>query len=287
MSANSAIEWTDHTFNPWWGCVKVSPGCEHCYAETISSRYGHRSWGPARTTKRRTFGETHWHEPLRWNAAAEREGVRKRVFCASMADVFEGHPDVVDARQQLWTLIEATPWLDWLLLTKRPENIKLFVPTSWWSNPQPNVWYGTSLEDVQRAKDRIPQLAEVPAAVRFLSCEPLLGPLEKLDLSAIHWVIVGGESGWGARRMDPDWARSIHAQCRDAGVAFFFKQAGTVLAGEWGMGGKGGHDLRRMPADLRVRDYPAVTGGNQGENQRGSLESQLRRRRKPELVTSS
>lgn len=287
MSANSAIEWTDHTFNPWWGCIKVSPGCEHCYAETISSRYGHRVWGPARTTERRTFGEAHWHEPLKWNAVAQREGVRKRVFCASMADVFEAHPDLTSARLRLWALVEATPWLDWLLLTKRPKNIRSFVPAAWLSHPRPNVWYGTSVEDAQRAKERIPRLAEVPARVRFLSCEPLLGPLGKLDFSAIHWVIVGGESGWGARRMDPEWARLIHTQCRDARVAFFFKQAGTLLATEWGMGGKGGHDLRQIPTDLRVRDYPVVAVADQSNDNTGSLEPQLLYSRKPELVASA
>src|SRR6266568_918004 len=115
MSANSSIEWTDHTFNPWWGCVKVSPGCEHCYAELLSNRYGHRVWGPAKTTARRMFGDAHWLEPLVWNDAAEREGKRKRVFCASMADVFEPHHGIVQARIRLFDLIAATPWLDWLL----------------------------------------------------------------------------------------------------------------------------------------------------------------------------
>src|SRR5438874_5572127 len=116
MSANSAIEWTDHTFNPWWGCVKVSPGCANCYAEALSTRYGYKVWGPPANSTRRTFGQAHWDEPAQWNAAAEREQQRKRVFCASMADVFELHPAVDIARQRLWSVIEETPWLDWLLL---------------------------------------------------------------------------------------------------------------------------------------------------------------------------
>jgi protein gp37 len=256
MSANSSIEWTDHTFNPWWGCVKVSPGCEHCYAENLSARYGHRVWGPAKTTTRRLFGETHWSEPIKWNSEAERLGVRRRVFCASMADVFEDHPEVASARARLWTLIPATPWLDWLILTKRPERIRTLVPTGWLDEPCPNVWYGTSVEDQLRADERIPHLARVPAAVRFLSCEPLVGPVRLPELLRIDWVIVGGESGPGARRMDPAWALSLREQCEEASAAYFFKQAGSVLATELGMAGKGGHELTRLPRELRVRDYP-------------------------------
>src|SRR6266542_5608953 len=172
MGQNSKIEWTHHTFNPWWGCVKVSPGCEHCYAETLSARYGHRVWGPAKTTSRRLFGPDHWADPLKWNAVAQRESVRHRVFCASMADAFEDHPLLQPARDMLWQTIEATPWLDWLLLTKRPENISRLLPTPWLVEPRANVWLGTSVEDRRRAAERIPQLASIRAAVRFLSCEP-------------------------------------------------------------------------------------------------------------------
>ncbi len=259
MSANSAIEWTHHTFNPWWGCVKVSPGCEHCYAEGMSVRYGHKVWGPAKTTARRLFGEAHWAEPLKWHVEAERLGERQRVFCASMADVFEDHPQVQIARVRLWALIAATPWLDWLILTKRPEHISSMVPPTWLDQPRANVWYGTSAEDQVRASERVRQLALVPAAIRFLSCEPLLGPLQ-LDLTGMHWLIVGGESGPGARRMDPAWANSLRRQCEAANVAYFFKQAGSVLAAEWGMPGKGGHDLIGVPAELQERQYPNSPG---------------------------
>jgi len=268
MSANSSIEWTDHTFNPWWGCVKVSPGCEHCYAENLSARYGHLVWGPAKTTTRRLFGDSHWHEPIQWNAAAERERVRKRVFCASMADIFEPHPQLVAARMRLFQLIETTKWLDWLILTKRPENIREMLPETWLGQPRPNVWFGTSVEDRRRALERIPVLTGIPAQVRFLSCEPLLGPLGPLDLSAIDWVIVGGESGHGARRMDPSWATAIRNQCEQAGASFFFKQAGSMLAAQWGMTGKG-HDFGRIPVELRVRDFPRATCANDTDSRDG------------------
>lgn len=234
MGQNSSIEWTHHTFNPWWGCLKVSPGCEHCYALTLSKRFGHDIWGPAKTTSRRTFGEKHWAEPLKWNAEARTNNHRKRVFCASMADVFEDHPQVYDARLRLFNLIDETPNLDWLLLTKRPENI-MGMLDDWAVHFPQNIWIGTSCEDQQRADERIPHLLKVPARVRFLSCEPLLGPI-KLDPwngghADIHWVIAGGESGPGARPMHPDWARSLRDQCSAAGVAFHFKQWGEY--GPW------------------------------------------------------
>ena len=257
MSANSSIEWTHHTFNPWWGCMKVSPGCEHCYAETLSARYGHRVWGPRKTTSRRLFGPGHWADPIKWNAAAERESERRRVFCASMADVFEDNPLLEPARDMLWQAVEATPWLDWLLLTKRPENIARLLPAAWLLEPRPNVWLGTSVEDRRRARERIPELTRIRATVRFLSCEPLLESLDGIDFTGIDWAIVGGESGPSARRMDLGWAQSVLWQSRAAGTAYFFKQAGSVLAAELGMSGKGGHDLQGLPPELRVREYPA------------------------------
>ena len=247
MGANSKIEWTHHTFNPWWGCVKVSPGCEHCYAETFSKRTGHHIWGPAATTQRRLFGNKHWAEPLKWNREAEAAGERHRVFCASMADVFEDHPQLISERVRLWRLIEDTPHLDWLLLTKRPENTTRMMPTYLHGYPR-NIWLGTSVENQQQADKRIPELLKVPAAVRFLSCEPLLGlvdisgrsldsvwindindPLINEECNLIDWVIVGGESGPKARPMHPNWARSLRDQCTAAGVAFHFKQWGEWL----------------------------------------------------------
>jgi protein gp37 len=251
VGADTAIEWATHTFNPWTGCTRVSPGCDHCYAAEQAKRnpavFG--SWEPGGARKRTSAD--YWKQPLRWNREAERTGVRPRVFCASMADVFDNQvPE--EWRWSLWRLIASTPHLDWLLLTKRPQNIALMLPEPTLASmedaeegpwhapwPWPNVWLGTTVENQAEADRRIPHLLAVPAARRFLSCEPLLGPV---DLSAwwkenppgstywhpngIHWVIAGGESGPGARPMHPDWARSLRDQCAAAGVPFFFKQWG-------------------------------------------------------------
>lgn len=247
MAENSKIEWTDHTFNPWWGCVRVSPGCVNCYAETFDKRVHGKEkahWGVK--AGRRFFGDKHWNEPLKWNAAAAKVGERKRVFCASMADVFEDRPELVEHRARLFALILATPHLDWLLLTKRPENMVRLACDSGWEGEWPeNVWAGCTAEDQTRANERISHLLAVPAAIRFLSCEPLLGPLNLqpwfhgmgITLSlrpilvspSIHWVICGGESGHGARDMKAEWARSLRDQCVSAGVAFHFKQWGEYL----------------------------------------------------------
>lgn len=248
MAENSKIEWTHHTFNPWRGCTKVSAGCKHCYAETLSGRNPGTLgiWGKNGT---RAIGvESYWKQPIKWNKDAALAGERRRVFCASLADVFEGPESmpadavelVAAARRRLFDLIQATPNLDWLLLTKRPENITAMLPLGW-GDGYPNVWLGTSVEDQAAADKRIPILLAVPARVRFLSCEPLLGsvdlglmgtlpaeisPRYSLVYERLHWVIVGGESGGGARPMHPEWARSLRDQCTSAGVAFHFKQWG-------------------------------------------------------------
>jgi protein gp37 len=212
MGKNSKIEWTHHTFNPWWGCVKVSPACKHCYAEAWAKRTGNDVWG--HNAPRRFLSDRHWKEPLKWPPG--------RVFCASMADVFEDREDLDPSRQRLWALIEQTPNLDWLLLTKRPECID---KTTVWP---PNVWMGVTAENQEYASLRIPLLLETNATTRFLSCEPLLGPLNLspwLD-KGIDWVIAGGESGAKARPTNPEWFRSLRDQCVNAGVPFFFKQWG-------------------------------------------------------------
>lgn len=234
-------------FNPWWCCDEVSEACDHCYARTLAARFG---WAWGAPAPRRFFGPDHWREPLRWNAKAEKSGERKRVFCASMADVFEilqpmhpQHGEMDTARADLWKLIEATPALDWQLLTKRPKNILPLVPRHWREDGLPaNVWVGTTVENQEWAEKRIPYLLRVPARVRFLSCEPLLGPIEFSDvtrrsdavsqlgkqaLAGIHWVIAGGESGHGARPSHPDWFRSLRDQCQAVRVPFFFKQWGS------------------------------------------------------------
>jgi protein gp37 len=230
MGTETGIEWCDHTFNPWVGCTKVSPGCDHCYAEGWAKRTGGAALWQG---ERRRTTAANWRQVLKWNAQAAAAGERKRVFCASLADVFDNQvPDTW--RQDLWCLILDTPNLDWLLLTKRPQNIAKLVPGSWSEQGYRNVWLGTTAENQAEADRRIPHLLAVPAAVRFLSCEPLLGPVDLRAVSwghsnALHridWVIAGGESGPGARPMHPNWARGLRDQCAAAGVPFFFKQWG-------------------------------------------------------------
>lgn len=231
MAKDSRIEWTDHTFNPWWGCVKVSPACKHCYAESLAKRFGKKVWG--KDSDRRFLSDTNWAQPLAWNADAKNSGRRARVFCASMADVFEERRNLDGERGRLWALIEATPQLDWLLLTKRPEAIHSLVP---WGQYWPhNVWLGVTVEDQKRALQRLPILCEVPAEVRFISAEPLLGPLSLEPwLDRLNWVITGGESGHNSRPTDPRWFNDLLAQCQAYQVAFHFKQWG-----DWGpIGGK-------------------------------------------------
>lgn len=234
MTKNSKIEWTDHTFNPWIGCAKISDGCKNCYAEAMmDKRYGKVKWGVQ--GKRIRTSAANWKKPLEWNRQAEHEGRRYRVFCASLADVFEHKPDQHKEMEQwrfdLFRLIDDTPKLDWLLLTKRPENVMDMLRHDWAEHLPNHVWIGTSAENQEQADKRIPELLKIPAAVRFLSIEPLLGEVDLISshfglLPGIHWVIVGGESGANARPMHPDWVRSIRAQCQAAGVPFFFKQWG-------------------------------------------------------------
>lgn len=319
--AKTKIEWCHYTFNPWIGCTRVSPGCEHCYAEAqvrrapnlILGKGPHpllgrdeRLWGVM--SPRRVTSEAYWKQPLRWNKAAERDGERHRVFCASMADVFEdwkGEPsadfevrpsprDLDEIRDDLWTLIEHTPWLDWLLLTKRPQNILSMVPKRWKSNPSfpdlwpRNAWVGCTVEDQKRAEERLDHLTPIPAPVLFVSYEPAL---EAVDFrrwlcgrrsipgvispsvgfqvtNRIGWLIVGGESGPGARPFDLAWARQAVNKCKAAGVPVFVKQLGAqpVQSGEdairhgsiIGMRDRKGGDMDEWPADLRIREFPAV-----------------------------
>lgn len=238
MAENSKIEWTDHTFNPWIGCQKVSPGCDHCYAEAMMDhRYGKVQWGPH--GERKLTAPANWRKPLQWAKAAN--GSRQRVFCASLADVFDNKAPA-GARDDLFALIHATPQLDWLLLTKRPENIRKMLPSDW-SDGWPNVWLGTTCEDHEHYGRRWPILFSIPAKVRFISYEPAIGPLRlPYPYGAVpDWIICGGESGGGARHMAPDWARNLRDDCANAGVAFFMKQ----------MTRKG-----PIPSDLLVRQFP-------------------------------
>lgn len=247
MAENSKIQWTHHTFNPWRGCTKVSDGCKNCYAEVLS----HRNpkvlgvWGPRGT--REVAAESAWREPVKWNRLAAAAGEQHRVFCASLADVAEGEdtmpseswPKVEAARNRLVELICETPSLDWLLLTKRPENmLPMLVRAGLYAVanpnlpcPQPNIWVGTSVEN-RAAVHRIEQLRACPAVIRFLSIEPMMEDVGTLDLRGIHWVIVGGESGGGARPLDTAWVRSIIEQCAAAGCACFVKQLGKWITGD-------------------------------------------------------
>lgn len=275
MSENTKIEWCDSTFNPWIGCTKVSPACDHCYAErSTPARTLGVTWGPH--AERRRTGAANWELPKRWNAQAEvfqqQHGRRQRVFCASLADVFDNQVPVawlVD----LLGLIAATPRLDWLLLTKRIGNFDTRLGAAldsvctqaepsalgvWlmrWLNREKaprNIWLGATIVNQEEADRDIPKLLAVPARVRFLSVEPMLGPVDLGSFmpiecvmpvgnpwrrrtkfgepdTLIDWLICGGESGLNARPMHPDWARSLRDQCAAAGVPFLFKQWGEFL----------------------------------------------------------
>lgn len=315
MGSETGIAWTDHTANFWMGCQRVSPGCEHCYAETlVTNRMGLKVWGPASTTERKRTASA-WKDVPRWDRAARRDGVRRKLFVSSLADIFEDHPQVATWRAEALALLERCANLDVQLLTKRPENILAMVPEAWRKAWPAHVWIGTTVEDQRRAEERIPHLLAVPAAVRFLSCEPLLeavdldpptcptcgghdaevgedgavfccehcdemafnvwlDPCASATQPGINWVIVGGESGPSARPFDLAWARSIVAQCREAGVPVFCKQLGAHAVGAWGadpppavrgdpmrwtLRDRAGVDPSEWPADLRVQEFPEAS----------------------------
>lgn len=341
MSEQTKIEWCDHTFNPWIGCTKVAPGCQNCYAETFMGKRMHKvRWGPNGTRKRTS--DDNWRQPLKWNAKAEAEGVRRRVFCASHADVFEdwrgmivdhnghqlyksnetgkpcicgtntGSPPLImdDLRCDLFELIDATPHLDWLLVTKRPENIRAIWPREVSALQhfaalfagrsdddvkfhdrnfhRKNVWLLTSISDQETADRNIPELLKCRdlAPVLGISAEPLLGPVEfsnvthrrdcvaqlgKPALDGIDWVIVGGESGSGARPCRVEWIESILQQCRAAGVPAFCKQFGAeprfpsladASAYELINRDPKGGDPSFWPKVFRVREFPKPESPN-------------------------
>ena len=239
MGVETTISWTDHTFNIVWGCEKVSPACDNCYAEVFAHRMGLDIWDDQRPqsatkgktqTPRRVFGVKHWNEPLKWHRKAIKEKKRHRVFCGSMCDIFENHPQVIGELAKLWPLIRATPMLDWQLLTKRPHRIKQSLPPDWGPTGYENVWLGTTIESNEYAH-RAKRLIENPAPVHFISYEPALGPLDTLDLTDIEWVIYGGESGAHRRPEDLQWARDMEKRCTQAGVAFWFKQSSGLKSG--------------------------------------------------------
>jgi protein gp37 len=278
MSDTTTISWCDATFNPWWGCSKVSPACDHCYAERDAKRFapGRVLWGVG--AERRTFGDAHWQAPLKWaKTMPAKLGRRPRVFCASMGDWLDLDAPLDDFVRLLDT-IRRTPELDWLLLTKRIGNWRKRLEGAWgWAaggDPQSpqipwmkawlagdaprNVWIGATVVDQAEADRDIPKLLALPARVRFLSIEPMLGPVRldmlctpndrvivnaltgqsgtgfetklPLDQRGIDWVIAGGESGPHARPAHPDWFRSLRDQCAAASVPFHFKQWGEFVS---------------------------------------------------------
>ena len=254
MAENSKIEWTDHTFNPWVGCTKVSPACDHCYAESWAKRTG--SPGLWQGQRRRTT-EANWRKPIKWNAESERLGIRYKVFCCSLADVFDNAIDL-EWRADLWRLIRATPNLDWLLLTKRIGNVEKMFP----GGDYPNVWLGATVINQEEADRDGPKLQrEMWPARLFFSIEPMLGKIDTYrggfsllhnlkspqgkKYRAIDWVICGGESGPNARVPADfeDSARFLRDQCAEAGVAFFMKQMPKKTP---------------IPADLMIRQFPVT-----------------------------
>lgn len=230
MAEVTNIEWTDRTFNPWTGCTKISPGCDNCYAEGWSKRSGHVKWG---NHPRKRTTEAYWKAPLAWERDARtfelEHGRRQRVFCASLADVFDNQVDPT-WRKDLFGLIRSTPSLDWQLLTKRPQNIAKMLPKDWGGDGWPNVWLGFTAEDQIRFDQRKKFVAKVPAAVWFVSYEPAIGRLRVKDDDPLpDWLIIGGESGGGARPLEPEWVDDILDDCQRLNIAAFFKQWGNYL----------------------------------------------------------
>lgn len=268
MAENTQIEWAHHTFNAWIGCTKVGPGCDNCYAADLAQARLGVPWGPGQP-RRHTAAST-WKQPRAWDRRAAKLGIRYRVFCSSLADVFDNEVPV-EWRAELFALIRETPNLDWLLVTKRIGNVaKMAIAAG--GLPE-NVWLGATIVNQQEADRDIPKLLEMPVSVRFLSMEPLLGPVDLsrwttdpanyLDycdtvggppptgVRMLEWVIVGGESGRNARPIHPDWARALRDQCVAAGVPFLFKQWG-----EWAP-----FSGPIEPGDRLVMTWPEGTDG--------------------------
>lgn len=297
MGEETKIQWTHHTFNPWIGCAKIAAECTNCYAAVqtfarVQRGKGRELWGPR--GERHVTSDGNWRAPLKWNRQAQVAGERHRVFCASMADVFEDRPDLVGPRSHLFDLIRCTPHLDWLLLTKRPQNAdRLWSQAQYdWFNGAdslgptwaPNVWLGTSAGSQKTADEFLPHLVRVPARVRFVSAEPLLGSTSLAPwLHLIDWVIIGGESGPGARPFNVEWARWLQQQCIQAKVPTFIKQMGArpvdgdpepsgrfrthngkrqyeLIAKRWPTTDSKGGNIDDFPPELRVREFPRVAG---------------------------
>jgi protein gp37 len=314
MAKQSKIAWCDGTVNFWIGCTKVSAGCKNCYAETFAVRTGRDVWGPKGG---REIGKAAYRDPIKWNdhpfvecevcswrgevggrgdpvrcpgcdhpLASTGHPVRRRVFTNSLSDFFEARPDLIDPRAKALEILEATPNIDWLVLTKRIHLAAWMTPSIWSKGWPSNIWLGTSVENQATADERVPDLLAIPALIRWLSVEPQIGPVtltripwtepegflnvgdhQGFYINALHgrgsdagharrieWVIQGGESGARHRPFDIEWARSLSAECREAGVAYFLKQLGGHPDKR--------HDLEDFPPDLRIREYPASAAAN-------------------------
>lgn len=273
MAETTGIAWTDHSWSPWRGCAKVSPGCTNCYAAALAARFPqHGTWGTSAQGGRRVIAASaSWDTVRAWNRKAKRDGVKRTVF-PSMCDPFEvfdgpcglvlegrtfvALDDTLDTvRARLWTLAEETESLVWLFLTKRPENAPRMVPSAWDRGWPRNVLIGTTVEDQRRADERLPHLLRIPAR-RFLSVEPQLEAVDLMRwIRGDFWVINGGERCAGARPFDLAWARSLRNQCHYYGVPYFFKQAGDNTVGYSELRAKS--PLEDIPSDLRIREVPS------------------------------
>lgn len=250
MAEVTSIAWTHSTFNPWIGCTKVGPGCDHCYAEALDRRHrwgGATHWGTGVPRKRTS--EAYWRQPLSWNRKAKASGKPWRVFCASLADVFDNEAPE-EWRRDLFELISDTPALTWLLLTKRIGNAARMMR----SKPFHNVWIGATIVNQEEADRDVPKLLTTPAAKRFVSYEPALGPVDWAKFQGIDWLIIGGESkqGPGTRWMPIEWAEYALEKAREVGAAPFVKQLGSKN----GFKDHAGADPSEWPEHLRVQDIP-------------------------------
>lgn len=248
MGKATGIAWTDHTHNFHWGCNEVTEEeCGGCYARDQARRYGWTEggkagpelWGPPHSTPRRILSDKHNHEPYVWNAAAMTRNERECVFTSSMSDIFEFHSMLDEVRRVAWHTIENTAFLDWKVLTKRPQLVTHYVPKHWVEGGWPlNAWLGFSAGSQKFFDTRMPYVADLQAPVIFVSHEPATGPIniealaKRVNPSRL-WIITGGMSGptWREHAMDPGWARYMRDQCRDLGVAFFFKQHSAFKPG--------------------------------------------------------
>lgn len=253
MSMDSSIEWTDATWNPVRGCTKISPGCKHCYAETFAERFRGVKGHPYEQGFDLRLVREKLAEPLRWRSP-------KMIFVNSMSDLF--HDSVPESYiAEVAKIMLAARWHTYQVLTKRSERLqKLLKSTLAFAAQQPHIWWGVSVENRKHGLPRIDDLRQAPASVRFLSVEPLLEDLGKIDLAGIHWVIVGGESGPGARPMKKDWVLSVRDQCRRSSVPFFFKQWGGTRKSLTGrkLDGRTYDEFPKRAVTIGPKDFPPV-----------------------------